>query len=77
MSNRTSFVVACPACARKLDVRVELLGRDVECLHCGATFNSSSTVDRPNDDAAIDQILARAQEYVESTLPVAPKAPTS
>ncbi|GAB5404259.1 MAG: hypothetical protein Aurels2KO_24900 [Aureliella sp.] len=76
MPNRTNFVVACPACARKLDVRVELLGRDVECLHCGANFNSSSTADRPNDDAAIDRILARAEEYVESALPVVPKATT-
>lgn len=70
MPNRTKFVVACPACARKLDVRVDLLGRDVECLHCGALFNSSHTDHRPNDDEAIDQILARAQQYVESTLPV-------
>lgn len=70
MPNRTNFVVACPACARKLDVRVDLLGRDVECSHCGALFNSSHTGDRPNDDEAIDQILARAQQYVESALPV-------
>lgn len=69
MPNRTSFVVACPSCARKLDVKVELLGRDVECRHCQAIFNTANPTGGPTADQAIDRLLARAQAYVDSTLP--------
>lgn len=66
MPSGTFFVRACPTCGRNLEVRVELLGRDVECVHCGAAFNTNAGAKSANDDQRIDQILARAQQYMES-----------
>ncbi len=38
MANTTYFVQDCPTCGRKLNVRVEYLGRKVVCQHCRAPF---------------------------------------
>ena len=35
------FVQACPTCGRRLEVRIELLGRSVACQHCRAEFIAS------------------------------------
>ena len=34
MSNATYFVQECPTCGRRLQIRVEYLGRRVVCQHC-------------------------------------------
>lgn len=69
MASGTFFVRACPTCGRNLEIRVELLGRNVECVHCGAKFNSNEKTET-YDDQKIDQILARAQQYVDSVQPL-------
>ncbi|GIW97533.1 MAG: hypothetical protein KatS3mg111_0866 [Pirellulaceae bacterium] len=69
MPTGTYFVQACPTCGRNLEIRVELLSREVECCHCGATFTASPTSSSRHEDQRIEQILARAQRYLESTLP--------
>jgi uncharacterized Zn finger protein len=66
MASGTFFVRACPTCGRNLEVRVELLGRDVECVHCGANFTATLKLRDENDDQRIEQVLARAQEYIAS-----------
>lgn len=66
MPSGTFFVRACPTCARKLEIRISLLGRDVECMHCGASFNTNASSEATHNDSKIDSILARAQEYVDS-----------
>lgn len=38
MPNVTYFVQDCPTCGRKLNVRVEYLGRKVVCQHCQGSF---------------------------------------
>ena len=38
MPNVTYFVQDCPTCGRKLNVRVEYLGRKVVCQHCRGAF---------------------------------------
>jgi hypothetical protein len=38
MPNVTYFVQDCPTCGRKLNVRVEYLGRKVVCQHCHGAF---------------------------------------
>ncbi|MCA9129092.1 MAG: hypothetical protein KDB22_18520 [Planctomycetales bacterium] len=70
MASGTFFVRACPTCGRNLEIRVELLGREVECVHCGAEFNSNDDSRSKNDDMKIEQILARAQQYVDSVYPL-------
>ena len=70
MTSGTYFVHACPTCGRKLQVRVELLGKKVECVHCGGTFVASEQNDPHVDDQRIEQILARAQAYIDSVAPL-------
>jgi hypothetical protein len=41
MPRSTYFVQECPTCGRNLQVRVEYLGRQVECQHCHARFDAS------------------------------------
>lgn len=31
----TWTLIECPACGRRMRVRIELLGREVQCAHCG------------------------------------------
>ena len=66
MASGTFFVRACPTCGRNLEVRVELLGRDVECVHCGANFRATQEDRNRADDQRIEQVLARAQQYIAS-----------
>lgn len=40
MCKVTYFVQSCPTCGRKLQVKVEYLGLEVSCQHCGAKFIS-------------------------------------
>lgn len=74
MASGTFFVRACPTCGRKLEVRVELLGREVECVHCGANFHATQEDRNAVDDQRIEQVLARAQRYIESVEALNPAA---
>lgn len=66
MASGTFFVRSCPTCGRNLEVRVELLGREVECVHCGANFKATEEGRNAADDLRIEQVLARAQRYIDS-----------
>lgn len=70
MASGTFFVRSCPTCGRHLEVRVELLGRDVECVHCGANFKATQESKNSADDLRIEEVLARAQQYIESVVSV-------
>lgn len=69
MASGTFFVRSCPTCGRALEVRVELLGKDVECVHCGAEFTANERSERRDSDLKIEQLLARAQQYIDSVSP--------
>ena len=45
MSRATFFIRECPTCGRRLQIRVEYLGRTVRCKHCEASS-------RPRDPSA-------------------------
>ena len=66
MASKAYFLGECPTCSRKLEIRVELLGKRIACQHCGATHVASDAETRPNSDQKIDQLLARAKAYVDS-----------
>lgn len=66
MASRTYFLGECPTCSRKLEIRVELLGKRVACQHCGAIHLASEVSERSASDQRIDQLLARAKAYVAS-----------
>ncbi len=66
MASGTFFVRSCPTCGRNLEVRVELLNKHVECVHCGANFKATQESRDAADELRIEQVLARAQRYIES-----------
>ncbi len=66
MASGTCFVRACPTCGRSLEVRIELLGREVQCIHCGATFMARHEEIDHVEDKRIEQALARAQRVIDS-----------
>lgn len=67
------FVQSCPTCGRKLEIQVDLLGREVACQHCHAEFvaaDATSTVSVLDDDAAllarVDQMLEKADTLLSA-----------
>lgn len=48
------FGQSCPTCGRRIEIRVELLGRSVACPHCNAEFTASEQQPR---QASGDQVL--------------------
>jgi hypothetical protein len=41
MLRSTFFIQECPTCGRRVEVRVEYLGREVVCDHCQGRFSAS------------------------------------
>jgi len=67
MPNVTYFVQECPTCGRRLQVRVEYLGKRVACQHCQGTFvaaESSSVLGEPVEQGSA--LLRRANELLDS-----------
>jgi DNA-directed RNA polymerase subunit RPC12/RpoP len=66
MSKATYFVQECPTCGRKLQIRVEYLGKRVACQHCRGQFEAADRAAqafRPSDSSIL---LARADELLAS-----------
>jgi DNA-directed RNA polymerase subunit RPC12/RpoP len=66
MSQLTYFVQECPTCGRTLHVRVDYLGKNVICQHCGGRFLASDT--EPPQPSLTDSglaLLRRAQELLD------------
>jgi hypothetical protein len=60
----TYFVQGCPTCGRRLQIRVEHLGRRVVCQHCRAWFvacDPASSRYEPSDDG----VMRRVNELLE------------
>lgn len=73
MSKATYFVQECPTCGRRLQIRVEYLGKIVACQHCRGRFEASdpaSRMRRPSDSSIL---LARADELLASTDSLRPR----
>jgi hypothetical protein len=67
MPGATYFVQECPTCGRRLQIRVEYLGKRVVCQHCQGTFaasDSSASRDESGDQGSV--LLRRANELLES-----------
>ncbi|QDU56464.1 response regulator [Aeoliella mucimassa] len=67
MPNSTYFVQECSTCGRKLQVRIEYLGKNVVCQHCGAKF---AAVDHSTGDLHDDtsmSVLQRADELIRQS----------
>lgn len=69
------FGQSCPTCGRRINIRMELLGRSVACPHCQAEFIAS---ERPAPQSSSDQLLMarveRALQRCQGTLSLEPLA---
>jgi hypothetical protein len=66
MPGATYFVQECPTCGRRLNIRVEYLGKRVACQHCQGTFVATDT---SGSRDAVDHgsvLLRRANELLDS-----------
>jgi hypothetical protein len=67
MSYPTYFVQECPTCGRRLQIRVEHLGRRVVCQHCqGRLIATDPSTVRCDGAESSDALLRRANELLES-----------
>ena len=67
MSNPTFFVQECPVCGRRLQIRVEYLGRSVVCQHCqGRLVAADSANQRCDCPEPASSLIRRADELLAS-----------
>jgi hypothetical protein len=76
MPRSTYFVQECPTCGRNLQVRVEYLGKPVECQHCHAGFLASEpgSNEYPAGESGVS-LLERAEQLLQSASLAASSAP--
>jgi DNA-directed RNA polymerase subunit RPC12/RpoP len=67
MPNSTYFVQECPTCGRKLQVRVEYLGKHVVCQHCSAKFQACDNSSGNYHCEGASSILDRADELIRQS----------
>lgn len=65
MSGATNFVQSCPTCGRRLEVKIEYLGRIVECRHCRGRFEAtdSTNLEATDSDSGL-ALLNRADRLL-------------
>jgi DNA-directed RNA polymerase subunit RPC12/RpoP len=61
MANSTYYVQECPTCGRRLQIRVEYLGRRVVCQHCHGAFIAADPAMRTD---CSNRLLKRADELL-------------
>lgn len=79
MTKATYFLQVCPTCGRRLQVRIEYLGKVVACQHCHGRFEArdpETTGHHPSEVQGelidrVDEILATADAWItsQSSLP--------
>jgi len=67
MSNPTYFVQECPTCGRRLQIRVEYLGKSVVCRHCQGRLTALDPANHRDDASeSSSALLRRADELLAS-----------
>lgn len=67
MSTSTYFIRDCPTCGRRLQIRVEYLGKRVVCQHCQGAFEAFDPAGARCDCTENgNALLRRADELLES-----------
>lgn len=67
MTRPTYFVQECPVCGRRLQIRVEYLGRRVACQHCQGWLTAADPSDRRFDNCqCTNELLRRANELLDT-----------
>jgi hypothetical protein len=66
MPHTTCFVQGCPTCGRRLQIRVEYLGKRVICQHCRGEFLACDhACQRCEDGHAAEALVRRANELLK------------
>jgi hypothetical protein len=67
MGNSTYFIQGCPTCGRRLQIRVEYLGKKVMCPHCQAQLTAIDPAGVKSDCSAFgSDLLRRADELLQT-----------
>ena len=67
MAGATYYIQSCPICGRRLQVRVEYLGKQVSCRHCGGQFVArDSRMGRADPAQATNELLQRAEQLLNA-----------
>ena len=67
MSCPIYYVQECPTCGRRLQIRVEYLGRQLVCPHCQGQLTAADPDNPPCDcGASSSSLLRRADELLAS-----------
>jgi hypothetical protein len=66
MSRATFFIRQCPTCGRRLQIRVEYLGRNVKCRHCEANFVACDPSIAESCTDPGDALMDRVNRLLES-----------
>ena len=66
MSNCTYFSLECPTCGRRLQIRVEYLGRKVQCQHCGGMLTACDPAGTRYTIPGSTTLLEQAEVLLES-----------
>jgi RNase P subunit RPR2 len=67
MSSSTYFVQECPTCGRRLQIRVEYLGKRVVCQHCrGPLIATDPASHRYPGPSPSEILLRRAEELLQN-----------
>ncbi len=66
MSRATFFIRECPTCGRRLQIRVEYLGKQVRCKHCEAQFEASLAPAPGKHSDSGTSLLERANQLLDS-----------
>ena len=69
MGSRIYFVQGCPICGRRLNIRIEYLGRQLVCRHCGGQFVAQDPANGPLPDS---EALRRAQQLLDHPSEISP-----
>jgi len=66
MPNPTYFVQECPTCGRRLQIRVEYLGKKVVCQHCRGQFTACDPAsNRYPGISSSENLLRRAEKLLQ------------
>ncbi len=65
MPSAMYFVQECPTCGRRLQIRVEYLGRKMVCDHCHGRFVARDSSSAPRG-AVEGDLLRRVEELLQS-----------
>ncbi len=64
MSQSIRFLRSCPSCSKKLQISVELLGKDVVCSRCGSQF--SAVAEKLYEMPAADPIDQKVEALIQA-----------